>query len=272
MKIKKRWMYIVFVLVFLPIPAYSQLVSPSKLESGKYNFRLGYVRNLGNPGYVEQLRDSRRDSRRDSHGMWLGGARGLGDRTKVSTSASIFFDATDKTVDDIYQSSQIVHITPLGSIGLDCFFFGDFGVFIDRDTIFIQHGPKWPFEDFDFEREGGRRFMSMWLGGGLGLSKTLGRFTPFVGLFYRHTVYTYTRKYELEYEYETDNKGLLLWYTFRGERELLRSVGLSMGAEIEITQHIDLAGSFELRLENREVGFSSNSPHVSAFYIGLSLH
>ena len=109
----------------------------------------------------------------------------------------------------------------------------------------------------------------MWLGGGLGLSKTLGRFTPFVGLFYRHTVYT--KKYELEHE--VDNKDRWLWYTFRGEEKLLRSMGLSMGAEIEITQHINLAGSFELRLENREEGFLfNNNPHISAFYIGLSLH
>ena len=114
-----------------PTPVYAQFMSLSKLESGKHNFRLGYVRNVGDPaGYKKR-------PRRDTHGMWLGGARGLGDRTKVSTSASIFFDTTDKTVDDIYQSSQIVHIIPLGAIGLDCFFFGDFGVFIDRDTIFI---------------------------------------------------------------------------------------------------------------------------------------
>ena len=239
-----RWIYIVFVLAFIPTPVYSQLVSLSKLESGKHNFRLGYVGN-----FVQ-------------HGMWLGGDRGFGDRTQVSTSASIFFDATDKTIDDIYQSSQIVHIIPLGSTGLDCFFFGDFGVFIDRDAVYYL------FIDREEEK---RRFISMLLGGGGGLSKTLGRFTPFVSLFYRHNVYT--KKYELPYgRFQWHGYGNFPWHSRRDTPGgFLWSMALSIGAEIEITQHIDLTGRVEL--EYREPApFGLDNFYFSGFSIGLSLH
>ena len=116
MKIKKRWIYIVFVLVFIPTPVYSQLVSSSKLGSGKRNFRFGYARY----GVVDFG---------SYHGIWLGGDLGLSDRTKVSTSTVAFF--WDASITDIYESFQIVHITPLGSTGLDCFFFGDFTFLMD---------------------------------------------------------------------------------------------------------------------------------------------
>ena len=58
----KRWIYIVLIWVFLPTPVYSQFVSLSKLERGKHNFRLGYVRNMGDPGGYEK-------QRRDTHGI-----------------------------------------------------------------------------------------------------------------------------------------------------------------------------------------------------------
>ena len=241
MQLKKRWMYIAFVWVFLPTPVYSQFMSLAKLERGKHNFRLGYVRDLRH------------------HGMWLGGDRGFGDRTKVSIGASIFFDATDKTIDDIYQSSQIAHITPLGSTGLDCFFFGDFGVFIDRDTVYYL------FIDREYEK---RRFVSMWLGGGGGLSKTLGRFTPFVGLSYRRN--GYTKKYELPFS--LGNDGRYQWWSRRDTSGgFLWSMTLSIGTEIEITQHIDLTGRVELGY-SEPPPFGLDNFYSSGFSIGFSLH
>lgn len=215
MHLKKRWIYIIFVLAFIPTPAYSQLMSLSKLRSGKHNFRLGYVRDFG------------------SHGMWLGTDRGLGDSTKVSTSATLFFPPGGSI--GIYESSQIMHITPLGSTGLDVFFFGDLSLFIERyDRYYdLRVGVKilrYSIKD-------------VWLGGGGGLSKRLGRFTPFASLFYQRLLFT------------TKDEPVVHWYT------------LSTGVEIEITPHIDLTGRVEVWYE-REFGVDL----PPAVYIGLNLH
>lgn len=224
MHLDKRWIYIVFVLVFLPTPADAQFMSPSKLGSGKYNFRLGYVRDFG------------------LHGMALGGERGFGDRTKVSTSASIFFNATHTTIDSIYESSQIVHTIPLGSTGLDCFFFGDFGISINY-RVYVTEAYINGYESGDGGISRDISIRDVWLGGGGGLSKTLGRVTPFVGLFYQHNVYAHF--------YESAPP----WYV------------LSMGAEVGITQHIGLTGRVEVWYEQ---AFGVYLP--PAFYIGVSLH
>lgn len=220
MHLEKRWIYIVFVLVLFPAPAYSQLVSLAKLGNGGRNFRLGYARDFG------------------THGMWLGTDRGFGDRTKISTNATVFFRPTDPTVNGVYESSQIMHIVPLGSTGIDCFFFGDFAVFINRSS---------------YGRSAVRglsdrilRYISIsdvWLGGGGGLSKTFGQFTPFLSLFYQRQVYS-------------KDAIIIPWYG-----------ALSVGVEIELTQHIDLTGRVEGWYEP-EYGFLS----PPAFYIGLSLH
>ena len=220
MHLEKRWIYIVFVLVLFPAPAYSQLVNLAKLGDGGRNFRLGYARDFG------------------THGMWVGTDRGFGDRTKISTSAIIFFRPTDPTVNGVYESSQLVHIAPLGSTGIDCFFFGDLGVFIERSSYSRSAGSGVSNRIL--------RYLSIsdvWLGGGGGLSKTFGQFTPFLSLFYQRLVYS---KEEI----------IIPWYG-----------ALSVGAEIELTQHIDLTGRVDNWYES-EFGFIS----PPSLYIGLSLH
>ena len=221
MHLEKRWIYIVFVLALFPTPAYAQLVSLSKPASGKYNFRLGYAREFG------------------GHGMWLGMGRGFSDRTEISTNILVFFNQTNQTLEGLYESSQFVHSTPLGSTGIDCFFFGDYAVWLDRGTFIRSYARGFT----------GRTLRSisitrMWLGGGGGLSKTLGQFTAFASLFYQRNVYA------------RNNEFVETWLS-----------ALSIGAEIEITQYMDLTGKVD-GWYAPEVGFLS----PPAFYIGLSLH
>ena len=228
MKIKNRWIYIVFVLVFLPIPVDSQLVSLSKLESGKYNFRFGYAgyRSVGDGS---------------SHGIWLGSDLGFGDRTKVSANTIAFF--SDTSISYIYESFQIVHITPLGSTGLDCFFFGDFTFVMD-----MSYSERYAHLDISDSALQAISITQMLLGGGGGLSKTFGQFTAFASLFYHRTLAT---------RYEDS----IPWYGL-----------LSTGAEIEITQHIDLTGRIE-GFYNPESVYEQESGFTAYdIYIGLNLH
>ncbi len=217
--IKKRWIYIVFVLVFLPTPVYAQPISPFKSVSGKHSLNLGYVRDFG------------------THGLWLGGDRGLSDRTKISTNATVFFVPSDQTI-GVYESSQIVHIAPLGSTGLDCFFFADVAFFIDpkRYDRYADLGLSERVLQY-------LSITNLWLGGGGGLSKTLGQFTAFAGLFYLRNVYTR--------EEHVDP-----WYG-----------AVSIGAEIEVTPYMNLTGAVDVWYVP-EFGFYS----PPAFYIGLNLN
>ena len=170
MNLKMRWVYVVFILALFPVTtAHSQLASLSKVASNKRNVGLGYLA-----------------SQYGTQGMSVLAEHQLGDTIKISSPAEIWFDDYDLY---IYESLQIVHVSPLGSTGLDFFLIGGLSVnyTYNYNTTTVSRYSEYRSTRYDY-LSGGLNAIGI-IGGG-GLSKTLGRLKPFVGVFYNRSLWT----------------------------------------------------------------------------------
>ncbi len=163
---KKRWLYVIFVLTFFPVPVYSQLANISNLTGVKRSLGIGYLRDTFTTNGIAVTAEQR-----------------LTENMKLASISHIWtFPDSHELL--LLESFQMIYVGPLGSTGLDFFLVGDMSFEFSTETGYPTRSTY------------SRRY-SRWLltkaikvGGGGGILKTIGKVTPFVCLFYQHPVWS----------------------------------------------------------------------------------
>ena len=221
MRIKERWICIVFLFVLCPVTAYSQ--------TGLYGLSGGEVAIAVSFGRSQ-----------NSSGMGGSVSYGISDRTKVALTGGISF-----IDEDLYDSSSVhlppafgsgvalIHIRPLGQTGLDYFFSGGvhttFSRTLDASTNKLLASAR-----------------SVGLSGGGGLLKRLETdfgwsLNPFCSIVFSEAGANLDTK-----DGSVEVRGDPTFFNFAG----------GVGLEIEISPMISIVGGFQISLKDFYRGFS----------------
>ncbi len=227
MRIKERWISIVFLFVLCPVTAYSQTDLYGLLR-GEMAIAVSFGRS------------------QNSSGMRGSVGYGISDRTKVALTGGLSF-----ANEDLYDSSgihlppalgsevEVIHIRPLGQIGLDYFLSGGvhttFSRTLDASTNKILASAR-----------------SVGFSGGGGLLKRLETdfgwsLNPFCGIVFSETGTNLDTK-----DGRVEVRGDPTFFNFTG----------GVGLEIEISPMISIVGGFLISLKDFHRDFS----------IGLNFH